>query len=432
VVMDAGGGGLRCGWGGGGAPGCEGPHAAGRRGPAGKPGAVPPPRLLLDEVAAAAGRDPAGLALLRPADRGQVVDWPLEHALWARALGPAGLGGPPAAQTGGLAAIVPPFLLPSLGEALLETCFEEFRFPRFLPRLAGPAALSQHVPGAAWSAAAGSGESGMRGCGVVLDCGFSSTHAVPVFDGAAVQGAIRRLDLGGGGLTRMLQDEISLRSVNIAGEELVAEQCKHDACFISADPLADLRAAAARNSPHRAEYLLPDGDILQKGRLRSREETLEAAAAARNSRAGGMAGPGGRGGGKGRGPQVAVLNQERFMVPEALFRPANVGLKQGGVAELVAEAVASCPAALRPLMWGRVLVTGGGAQLPGFEERLRSELRSLAPDSSELGVETAADPSRAAWRGLSQLAASPAFQELAISREEYEERGASYFADLYL
>ncbi len=127
-----------------------------------------------------------------------------------------------------------------------------------------------------------------------------------------------------------------------------------------------------------------------------------------------------------------MLNQERFMVPEALFRPANVGLNQGGVAELVAEAVNACPAAVRPAMWGRVLVTGGGARLGGFEARLRSELRSLAPDTVELGVEPAADPERAAWRGLSQVAASPAFKQLAVTREEYEERGAAYIADLYL
>ena len=421
VVMDAGGGALRCGWGGGSAPEVEGPHAAGRRGPAAKAGAPPPPRLLLDEVTAAAARDPAGLALLRPADRGQVVDWPLEHALWARALGPAGLGAPPGAQTGGLAAVVPPFMLPSLGETLLETCFEEFRFPRFLPGQAGPLALAQHTPGPEWAAAAG-----VSGCGVVLDCGFSSTHAVPVLGGAAVQGAVRRLDLGGAGLTRLLQDEISLRSVNIAGEELVAEQCKHDACFVSADPLGDLRAAGGRARPHRAEYLLPDGDSLTRGRLRTHEETLEAASQARAAGGGGGTARGAK------GPQVAVLNQERFMVPEALFRPANVGLNQGGVAELVAEAVNACPAAVRPAMWGRVLVTGGGARLGGFEARLRSELRSLAPDTVDLGVESTADPERAAWRGLSQVAASPAFEQFAVTREEYEERGAAYFADLYL
>ena len=424
VGMDAGGGALRCGWGGAGAPEVEGPHAAGRRGPpAAKAGALPPARLLLDEVAAAAARDPAGLALLRPADRGQVVDWPLEHALWARALGPAGLGAPPGAQTAGLAAVVPPFMLPSLGEALLETCFEEFRFPRFLPGQAGPLALAQHAPGPEWVAAGGA-----SGCGVVLDCGFSSTHAVPVLGGAVVQGAVRRLDLGGAGLTRLLQDEISLRSVNIAGEELVAEQCKHDACFVSADPLGDLRAAGGRARPHRAEYLLPDGASLTRGRLRTHEEMLEAASQARAAAGGGGAARGA----KGRGPQVAVLNQERFMVPEALFRPANVGLNQGGVAELVAEAVNACPAAVRPAMWGRVLVTGGGARLGGFEARLRSELRSLAPDTVELGLESAADPERAAWRGLSQVAASPAFEQLAVTREEYEERGAAYFADLYL
>ena len=49
------------------------------------------------------------------------------------------------------------------------------------------------------------------GCGMVLDAGFSATHAIPVFDGNVLYNGVRRLNLGGKVLTNYLKELVSYR-----------------------------------------------------------------------------------------------------------------------------------------------------------------------------------------------------------------------------
>eukprot|EP00568_Trieres_chinensis_P014404 CAMPEP_0183321788 /NCGR_PEP_ID=MMETSP0160_2-20130417/69858_1 /TAXON_ID=2839 ORGANISM="Odontella Sinensis, Strain Grunow 1884" /NCGR_SAMPLE_ID=MMETSP0160_2 /ASSEMBLY_ACC=CAM_ASM_000250 /LENGTH=242 /DNA_ID=CAMNT_0025488807 /DNA_START=69 /DNA_END=794 /DNA_ORIENTATION=- len=77
--------------------------------------------------------------------------------------------------------------------------------------------------------------------------------------------------------------------------------------------------------------------------------------------------------------QVLSLSVERFAVPEALFRPADVGLDQGGVAEAISQAIEACNPIYRAAMYHNILLVGGNALLPGYRKRLEEELRSLAP-----------------------------------------------------
>lgn len=84
--------------------------------------------------------------------------------------------------------------------------------------------------------------------------------------------------------------------------------------------------------------------------------------------------------------QVLLLNNERFMVPEALFTPADIGLPQAGLPEVVTQSVSALHPALTPLLYGHVVLTGGCAACPGFGPRFERELRPLVPDGVESGV----------------------------------------------
>ncbi len=109
-------------------------------------------------------------------------------------------------------------------------------------------------------------------------------------------------------------------------------------------------------------------------------------------------------------------------MPELLFRPADIGLAQGGLAELVAEAVAACDPALQPLLLANVVLTGGNARLPNLRARLLRELRPLAPAHCAVRVTVAADgaPELAGWRGAAAVCgAAPA-----VTRAQYDEEGA--------
>ena len=82
--------------------------------------------------------------------------------------------------------------------------------------------------------------------------------------------------------------------------------------------------------------------------------------------------------------QVLALNNERFMVPEVLFQPSDIGLQQGGLAQTIVEAVEATHPDLHPLLYSNLVCTGGCATCPGFQQRLYSELRALVPDDYEV------------------------------------------------
>ena len=84
--------------------------------------------------------------------------------------------------------------------------------------------------------------------------------------------------------------------------------------------------------------------------------------------------------------KVLALNNERFMVPEVLFQPTDIGLQQAGLPQAIVEAVQATPPDLHPLLYSNVLCTGGCAKCPGFQERLSNELRSLVPDDYKVSA----------------------------------------------
>ena len=136
-------------------------------------------------------------------------------------------------------------------------------------------------------------------------------------------------------------------------------------------------------------------------------------------------GAGGGGGGAGPDEQVLKVANERFTVPELLFTPPDIGLRQGGVAEAIVQSVASCHRDLRDALYSNIVVTGGSSRFPSFMERLSRDLRALAPCDSEIEMTMADEPIVANWRGASIFAASEAYPMHVVTKKEYKEGGHS-------
>ena len=136
------------------------------------------------------------------------------------------------------------------------------------------------------------------------------------------------------------------------------------------------------------------------------------------------------------GEQTLVLQNERVAVPEVLFHPSDIGMKEGGIVDAVIQAVESSPAYLQPSLYANIVVTGGSSKLKGLVDRLKTELRSRVPHDSELNVTISRDdPVLSAWRGGTQWASSsqddvptkfvPDFHgdDVLITKKKYEEMG---------
>merc|ERR1712194_25806 len=119
--------------------------------------------------------------------------------------------------------------------------------------------------------------------------------------------------------------------------------------------------------------------------------------------------------------QALAVSVERFAIPEVLFRPSDIGLDCGGIAEAIVESIEACAPMLRAAMYHNVLLVGGNAKIPGLKNRLELELRKLAPTNYKVRVCLPEDPTSYAWKGAKQFSRQPGFQErFSVDRLSWE------------
>lgn len=120
---------------------------------------------------------------------------------------------------------------------------------------------------------------------------------------------------------------------------------------------------------------------------------------------------------------------ERIRVPELLFQPSIIGLRQCGLLETTQLVLRKFAPAQRERLVADVFCTGSVAAIPHLAERLSADLRSILPFESPFAVRLAADPTNDAWRGAALWARQPGFAATAVSRAEYDEHGAHYMKE---
>ncbi|GAM90533.1 hypothetical protein ANO11243_085770 [Dothideomycetidae sp. 11243] len=255
---------------------------------------------------------------------------------------------------------------------------------------------------------------------LLIDSGHSSTLITPLLRGQPIHSATRRINVGGKHISNYLAELISLRHFSLIDEPHIISQIKEDACFISSDFPSDLdRTWRGPRSDRRVpdpslvvDYVLPDYTTLHRGILRPHQPKSAAATTA-------AAGT--------EGEEVFTLANERFTPPELLFNPQDISQPESGIPATVMQVLSQLPAALHGPLLANVVLTGGSALLPGFVDRLQSELRALAPSRLVVRVARAADPVGNAFRGGARIAAHrPWLENVVVTRAQYEEHGEGW------
>ena len=122
-------------------------------------------------------------------------------------------------------------------------------------------------------------------------------------------------------------------------------------------------------------------------------------------------------------PQILPLSVERFAIPEALFRPSDVGLpaEWAGIPEAIVQAIEATPEALQPAFYRSIVLVGGLSLLPNLKDRIARDFRTLAPTEYETIIEIAEKPMEQAWQ-----AARMQKEVVSMRRSDWEEnkRGA--------
>jgi len=125
------------------------------------------------------------------------------------------------------------------------------------------------------------------------------------------------------------------------------------------------------------------------------------------------------------------LGSAALLAPLALFRPALLGREDEGLDRAVARSVAAAAAGrpeLRARLLGAILLTGGGAPLPGLAEALAALAAQCAADDDPDAAPPAAfaslarpDPRFVAWRGGALLASVDTTRDGWVTRESWAE-----------
>ena len=250
-------------------------------------------------------------------------------------------------------------------EKLTQVMFETFNTPAMY--VAIQAILSMYASG--------------RGSALIFESGEGVSHIVPVFEGYTFPHSIRRLDLGGCDLTDYLVRMLADRGYSFAttAEREIVREMKENLCYVALD-FKQETSNASRSSIIKKDYELPSGEVI-------------------------------------------TIGDEQFRCPEALFQPSLLEMRCTGIHKFCYDSILKCDVDIRKDMYSNILLSGGNTMVPGIGERMVKEITALAPPTVKIKVVAPPERKYSAWMGGSILASLSTFQQMCISKQEYDESG---------
>uniref|UniRef100_A0A7N8WQB4 Actin alpha 2, smooth muscle n=1 Tax=Mastacembelus armatus TaxID=205130 RepID=A0A7N8WQB4_9TELE len=122
---------------------------------------------------------------------------------------------------------------------------------------------------------------------------------------------------------------------------------------------------------------------------------------------------------------------ETFNVPamyvaiQAVLSLYASGRTTAGIHETTYNSIMKCDIDIRKDLYANNVLSGGTTMYPGIADRMQKEITALAPSTMKIKIIAPPERKYSVWIGGSILASLSTFQQMWISKQEYDEAGPS-------
>ena len=257
-------------------------------------------------------------------------------------------------------------------EKLCQVLFETYNVPQM--RIELDALLSLYCSG--------------RTTGLSVSSGGGVTSVLPVYEGYAIQSAMKRLDIGGSDVTEYMTRLLTEGGYyfRTSTDREIVRKMKESLAFVSCNFNQDM-VWARMSSEMEKLYELPDGNII-------------------------------------------TISNQLFQCTECLFQPlTQLGREHVGIHQLIHNSIKECDIDVRRDLYSNIILAGGNTMLPGFSERIQKEITNLAPVKSKVKIVCPPERRYSTWIGGCILSS---IHSNWIGRDQYDEVGPSIVSTRFL
>lgn len=309
---------------------------------------------------------------------------------------------------------------PAKREKLAEILFEKFKVPALY--LCKDAVLTAFASG--------------RSTALVVSSGAGFTSAVPVYDGFVLYQGLKRSDIAGNLLTKQYRKMLEERKkIEIIPSYLVASKM----VVGEGEPARYVKKANIAVTKSFQDYMVDEVvrdfqiGVSRMATPSYNESVLKALPTSHYEFPNGY---------------NDSFGIERYQIPELLFNPdsmaalgvldgapaepaaaaaaPNPALTMKGVQHLITSSIHACDIDVHQNLWSSVILSGGNTLVSGYSERLMADLARLVPTGTKYKVIAPISTHErvfSSWIGGSILASLGSFQQMWLSRAEYDELG---------